>query len=82
MISQTDSRDSEVGSGISLSSDAQEDQYVDGWTPSVVMDIRSWKLSAQDNISEYAQGSSFYDGSTKVNFELIQDETEAEPNVI
>jgi len=49
MISQTDSRDSEVGSGISLSSDAQEDQYVDGWTPSVVMDIRSWTLSSQDS---------------------------------
>ena len=49
MISQTDSRDSEVGSGISLSSDAQEDKYLDGWTPSVVMDIRSWKLSAQDS---------------------------------
>ena len=50
MISQTDSRDSEVGSGISLSSDAQEDKYLDGWTPSVIMDLRSWTLSSSSDV--------------------------------
>ena len=50
MISHTNSRDNEVGSGISLSSDAQEDKYLDGWTPSVIMDLRSWTLSSSSEV--------------------------------
>ena len=49
MIKHTDSRDSEAGSGISLSRDEQQDEYIDGYTPSIIMDLRNWTLSSQDS---------------------------------